>query len=131
MELTKEQISFYNKMDNLTEDERDKIICDAKDCIQNTGFNYTMSLITGKYKMSILYTIGQFGTIRTNEMQRYIQGISFKTLSANLKELENDGLVVRNEYPQIPPKVEYTLSEKGYSLIPIFNALCAWGYTYR
>ncbi len=131
MELTKEQIEFYNDLDNLSDEERYKFICDAKDCIQNTGFNYTMSIISGKYKMIILYTIGQFGTIRTNEMQRYIKGISFKTLSANLKELERDELIIRHEYPQIPPRVEYELSEKGKSLIPIFNALCAWGYQHR
>ena len=81
--------------------------------------------------MTILYTIAQFGLIRTNEMQRYIEDISFKTLSANLKELEQDGLIIRKEYPQIPPKVEYSLTEKGKTLIPILNAMCAWGYTYR
>ena len=64
-------------------------------------------------------------------MQRYIEDISFKTLSANLKELEQDGLIIRKEYPQIPPKVEYSLTEKGKTLIPILNAMCAWGYTYR
>lgn len=131
MELTSEQIEFYSKMENLPEEDKEKIICDAKECVQNTGFNYTMSLITGKYKMTILYTIGQFGTIRTNEMQRYIKGIPFKTLSANLKELETDGLIVRKEYAQIPPKVEYQLSEKGNSLLPILNAMCAWGYVHR
>ena len=131
MDLTPEQIEFYNKLENLPEEDKEKIICDAKECVQNTGFNYTMSLITGKYKMTILYTIGQFGTIRTNEMQRYIKGIPFKTLSANLKELETDGLIVRKEYAQIPPKVEYQLSEKGNSLLPILNAMCAWGYVHR
>lgn len=131
MELTSEQIEFYSRMENLPEEDKEKIICDAKECVQNTGFNYTMSLITGKYKMTILYTIGQFGTIRTNEMQRYIKGIPFKTLSANLKELETDGLIVRKEYAQIPPKVEYQLSEKGNSLLPILNAMCAWGYVHR
>lgn len=131
MELTSEQIDFYSRMENLPEEDKEKIICDAKECVQNTGFNYTMSLITGKYKMTILYTIGQFGTIRTNEIQRYIKGIPFKTLSANLKELETDGLIVRKEYAQIPPKVEYQLSEKGNSLLPILNAMCAWGYVHQ
>ncbi|MBQ6612059.1 MAG: helix-turn-helix transcriptional regulator [Oscillospiraceae bacterium] len=111
--------------------EQEKMLCDARECVKNTGFNYTLSLINGKYKMTILYTIAQFGLIRTNEMQRYIEDISFKTLSANLKELEQDGLIIRKEYPQIPPKVEYSLTEKGKTLIPILNAMCAWGYTYR
>ena len=74
--------------------------------LEQTGFHYTMSLIQGKYKMFILYTLMDFGVVRFNEMKRYIRGISFKTLSATLKELEADGLVHREEYPQIPPKVE-------------------------
>ena len=78
--------------------------------LEQTGFHYTMSLIQGKYKMFILYTLMDFGVVRFNEMKRYIRGISFKTLSATLKELEADGLVHREEYPQIPPKGEYSLT---------------------
>ena len=89
--------------------------------LEDTGFHYTMSLIQGKYKMFILYTLMDFGVVRFNEMKRYIRGISFKTLSATLKELEADGLVHREEYPQIPPKVEYSLTERGRSLIPILD----------
>ena len=64
--------------------------------LEQTGFHYTMSLIQGKYKMFILYTLMDFGVVRFNEMKRYIRGISFKTLSATLKELEADGLVHRH-----------------------------------
>ena len=60
--------------------------------------------------MTILYALMEFGVVRFNELQRYIRGISFKTLSLTLKELEADTLIVRTEYPQIPPKVEYSLS---------------------
>ena len=95
--------------------------------LEQTGFHYTMSLIQGKYKMFILYTLMDFGVVRFNEMKRYIRGISFKTLSATLKELEADGLVHREEYPQIPPKVEYSLTERGRSLIPILDGMCEWG----
>ena len=95
--------------------------------LEQTGFHYTMSLIQGKYKMFILYTLMDFGVVRFNEMKRYIRGISFKTLSATLKELEADGLVHREEYPQIPPKVEYSLTERGRSLIPILDGMCDWG----
>ena len=63
--------------------------------------------------MTILYTLMEFGVVRFNEMQRYIGGISYKTLSATLKQLEADQLVHREEYPQIPPKVEYSLTERG------------------
>ena len=64
--------------------------------------------------------------VRFNEMKKYIGGISYKTLSATLKELEADGLVHREEYPQIPPKVEYSLTERGKSLI-LFWIRCAIG----
>ncbi len=102
------------------------------ECIQNskledTGFNYTMSLIQGKYKIFILYTLMGYGVVRFNEMKKYIGTISYKTLSVTLKELEADGLVHREEYPQIPPKVEYSLTERGKSLIPILDQMCTWG----
>lgn len=98
------------------------------DCSLNeTGFNYTMSLIQGKYKMFILYTLMEFGVVRFNEMQKYIGTITFKTLSSALKQLEADNLIIRKEYPQIPPKVEYSLSERGKSLMPILDQMCEWG----
>ena len=72
---------------------------------ENTGFSYTLSLISGKHKMVILYCLMEFGTVRFNEMKRYLKTVTDKTLSTNLKELEADNLIVRTEYPQIPPKV--------------------------
>lgn len=104
----------------------------ARECIadcrlEDTGFNYTMSLIQGKYKMFILYTLMEFGIVRFNEMQKFIGTITFKTLSSTLKQLESDGLIIRKEYPQIPPKVEYSLSERGKSLMPILDQMCEWG----
>ncbi len=95
--------------------------------LEETGFNYTMSLIQGKYKMFILYALMGFGVVRFNELKKYIRTISYKTLSTTLKELEADGLVHREEYPQIPPKVEYSLTERGKSLIPILDSMCDWG----
>ena len=102
------------------------------ECIKNanleeTGFKYTMSLIQGKYKMFILYALMEFKVVRFNELKKYIKTISYKTLSSTLKELEADGLINRKEYPQIPPKVEYSLTERGKSLIPILDSMCEWG----
>lgn len=105
-------------------------ISKAKD-LENTGFSYTLSLINGKYKMVILYCLKEFEVVRYNEMRKYIKTISYKTLSTMLKELEADGLVHREEYPQIPPKVEYSLTERGKSLIPILDIMCNWGNTNR
>lgn len=105
--------------------------CIEKAKLEDTGFNYTMSLIQGKYKMFILYTLMEFKVVRFNELKKYIGSISYKTLSSTLKELEKDDLVHREEYPQIPPKVEYSLTERGQSLIPILDNLCEWGDKHR
>ena len=105
--------------------------CIANECLETTGFSYTLSLINGKYKMTILYTLMEFEVVRFNEMKKYINEISYKTLSSTLKELEADQLVHRKEYPQIPPKVEYSLTERGKSLIPILDGMCEWGYKNR
>ena len=94
---------------------------------EDTGFSYTLSLIAGKYKMVILYCLMEFGTVRYSELKRYIKTISHKTLSSELKELESDGLIGRKSYDIIPPKVEYSLTEKGNSLMKILDELCTWG----
>jgi hypothetical protein len=73
----------------------------------------------------------EFEVVRFNEMQKYIGGITYKTLSSTLKQLEASGLINRKEYPQIPPKVEYSLTERGKSLIPILDQMCDWGDKHR
>ncbi len=98
---------------------------------EETGFHYTLSLIAGKYKMVILYCLMGYQPVRFNELQRYIGRISDKTLSQTLKELEADGLICRRAYPQIPPKVEYTLSQRGTSLMAVLDQLCLWGEEHR
>lgn len=77
--------------------------------------------------MAVLYCLMEFQPVRFNEMRRYLGRITDKTLSANLKELEADGLIARQEYPQIPPKVEYSLTELGASLMEVLDQLCTWG----
>lgn len=96
--------------------------------IYDTGFGYTLSLISGKYKMIIMYWLSEYKpVIRFNELKRCIGTISFKTLSTTLKEMEADRLIIRTEYPQIPPRVEYSLSERGKSLVPVLDMMCTWG----
>ncbi|MDO4620680.1 MAG: helix-turn-helix domain-containing protein [Lachnospiraceae bacterium] len=96
-----------------------------------TGYSYTLSLINGKYKPIILYCLMEYEPVRFNEMQRYLGKVSDKTLSQHLKELEKDGLIIRTVYNQIPPKVEYTLTEKGHSLVKVLDQLCTWGIENR
>lgn len=94
---------------------------------EETGFSYTLSLISGKYKMVILYCLMEFEIVRFNELKRYLKNVTDKTLSNHLKELESDRLIIRKEYPQIPPKVEYSLSDRGKSLMDVLDQLCIWG----
>ncbi len=98
---------------------------------EDTGFSYTLSLISGKHKPVILYCLMEFKVVRFNELKRYLKNVSDKTLSSNLKELESEQLIIRKEYPQIPPKVEYSLSDRGKSLMEILDQLCVWGENNR
>lgn len=96
--------------------------------LKDTGFAYTLRLIGGKYKIQLLYALVlNDGPIRYNALKRILTPISFKTLTNTLRELEADDLVIRKEYPQVPPKVEYSLSPRGKSLIPVMDTICLWG----
>ena len=75
--------------------------------IKNTGFYYTKSLVDGKYKLPILYCLQLDGSTRYNELQRKMETATFRSLSKALKELEADGLIIRKDYGEIPPRVEY------------------------
>ena len=90
----------------------------------------TLALIGGKWKMLILWRLGKEGTKRFNELKEIMPGITQKILTSQLRNLEDDHLVHREVYPEIPPKVEYSLTEKGKSLLPILEAMYHWGTEY-
>ena len=100
-------------------------------CFSDTGYSYTLSLISGKYKPVILYCLMEYEPVRFNQMQRYLGRVADKTLSQNLKELERDGLIRRKMYPEVPPRVEYTLTPRGASLVAVLDKLCDWGMEHR
>lgn len=79
------------------------------------SFVYTLSLISGKWKLHILFLLLKEEVMRYGELKKALQGITHKMLSNQLKELEADSLITRHEYAQVPPKVEYYLSERGKS----------------
>ncbi|MFT8352946.1 winged helix-turn-helix transcriptional regulator [Clostridium saccharoperbutylacetonicum] len=89
---------------------------------------YAMDVIGGKWKLLILWTIFENGVIRFNELQRKVDGISSLMLSKNLKELEEDSLVIRHQYNEIPPRVEYELSDLSQKLVGVLQYLDEWGY---
>lgn len=94
-------------------------------------FEYTLSIVSGKWKLKIIYLLSCMGTVRYGILKKNIDGITHKMLSSQLKELENEAIILRKEYPQVPPKVEYSLTEKGESLIPLVVDMCDWGRQHR
>lgn len=95
--------------------------------VNSKPFEYALSLIGGKWKMHILFWLWKKETLRYSQLKRNLNGITHKMLSAQLKELEADQLIVRKEYPQVPPRVEYYLTPKGQTLMPVLQSLCLWG----
>lgn len=87
---------------------------------------YTVSLINGKWKVAILKELSQ-GAVRYGELGRALPEISQKVLTSQLRELESDGLIRRQVYAEVPPRVDYTLTERGLSLFTIFVELRRWG----
>ena len=92
---------------------------------QRCPIEFTLNLIDGKWKHLILKEISQ-EAIRYGRLKKNIPGISPKILIANLREMEENGLILRVVYPEVPPRVEYSLSEKGESLFSIFTELRRW-----
>ena len=90
----------------------------------------TVSLIGSKWKLLIIRDL-KMRPWRFNELKKDLEGISQKSLTDSLRSLEQDGLVVRTVYPEVPPRVEYSLSELGESMRPILDAMEAFGSNYR
>ena len=110
-------------MDDLRSEVRKKI--------ENGQFNcekeLTLSLISGKYKITIVYFLGTDGTLRFSEIKRLFPKITHKVLTTQIRELEEDGIVHRRVFPEVPPRVEYTLTDLGQSLMPIVLMMYEWG----
>jgi len=99
---------------------------DRFDCSPGCPVEATLALIGGKWKGVVLWHLLQ-GTLRFNEIRRRLPNVTQRMLTNQLRELETDGFVIRTVYPEVPPKVEYSLSERGRSLEPVILALKAWG----
>ncbi len=102
-----------------------------KKCLDNYScpIEATLALIGGKYKTLILWHLKDT-ILRFNELKKLIPKATPKMLTQQLCELESDGLIIRVVYPVVPPKVEYSLSDFGKSIIPILDSMCDWGSDY-
>jgi DNA-binding HxlR family transcriptional regulator len=88
-----------------------------------------LDVIGGKWKPLILWALGD-DVLRFSELQKALPNVNAKMLTKQLRELEEDGIIRRKIYPEVPPRVEYTITDFGKTLIPILNALCNWGAEY-
>ncbi len=93
----------------------------------NCPLGSALKLIGGKWKIPILCALHQDGTTRYNELKRKVKGITNTMLASSLKELEEDGLIFRKQYLEMPVRVEYVLTDRCNDLMPILNQLAHWG----
>lgn len=91
------------------------------------GAKDALRLLEGRWKMIILFHLFDKSVLRFSELERAIPAVSQKMLIQQLRDLERDGIVARTVYPQVPPKVEYALTEWGQALCPALDALLEWG----
>ena len=98
--------------------------------IQNCPIYKTMELFQGKWSIWVLFELNKKDTLRFGEIKRAIPGISNTMLASTLKDLEERGLVERIQYNEIPPRVEYTTTERAKTLRTVFEAMAAWGRQY-
>ena len=103
-----------------------KAITPNDTCPMALGIN----VLSGRWKLQILWNIYNKKTIRFNELQRELGHITTKTLTEQLRELEEQKIVQRTVYPEVPPKVEYSFTELGHTLEPVLKSLCDWGTLY-
>ncbi|TCR61392.1 helix-turn-helix domain-containing protein [Bosea sp. BK604] len=96
------------------------------DCSPGCPVEAALGLIGGKWKGILLYHLFE-GTLRFNAIRKRLPGLTQRMLTAQLRELEADGLIVRTVFAEVPPRVEYSLSPKGRTLEPVIMALKAWG----
>lgn len=100
------------------------------DCVPGCSVEAAIGLIDGKWKCIILWHLLEKQILRFNQLKKHIPNVTQHMLTNQLRELEQDGLIIRTVYPQVPPKVEYQLSQLGQTLTPILIALKNWGDTY-
>lgn len=87
-------------------------------------------MLQGKWKNQVLYELCMYDTVRFGQLKKSLSGITNTMLTSVLRELENDGLITRKQFNEIPPHVEYSFTQKGKDLLPIFYAMLNWGFEY-
>ena len=96
-------------------------------CNYECPFEYALEIVSGKWKGLAIFYLGREGTLRFSQLRRFLPGVTQKMLTQTLRFLESEGILHREVYPVVPPKVEYSLTDKGKELLPILDALQEWG----
>ncbi|SJZ95480.1 winged helix-turn-helix transcriptional regulator [Selenihalanaerobacter shriftii] len=96
----------------------------------STEIELTIDIIGGKWKCSIIWLLGTEGVKRFGEIKRFLPEVTHKVLTNQLQELEENNIINRKAYPVVPPKVEYSITDKGETLLPILELMCIWGKDY-
>lgn len=90
------------------------------------GIDEALRILEGRWKMKILFHLFDKGTLRFSQLERHVSGVSQKMLIQQLRDLERDGVVARTAYPEVPPRVDYRLTEIGQDLCPVLDAILEW-----
>lgn len=110
--------------------EKDNNFCPVED-YGYIAIEKVVDMIAGKWKLRMLYLLTKQECLRYGELKKKLPGITHKMMSMQLKELEKDQLILRTEYPQVPPKVEYRLTKMGWGLVPTYEQLGNWLITFK
>lgn len=102
-----------------------------KSSFDSCPLTFALNLIGGKWRLPIIWALSKNGTMRYNELKRSIGGITNMMLTQSLKELESNGIIKRKQFMEVPPRVEYSLTDNGEDLIPALKSLANWGNKMR
>jgi len=111
---------------SMPEDRLNKVSCNNYSC----EVEVFLGIVSGKWVSLILWELGHRDILRFNELQKAIPGVTQKMLTQQLRFLEKNGIVIRTVYPEVPPVVEYTMTEMGKKIIPVFEMMDLWGKEY-
>jgi DNA-binding HxlR family transcriptional regulator len=106
-------------------------VADGHHLVDPCPVEVTLAVIGGKWKAQLVFHMSRGGAQRFAELRRKTPGISERVLTRQLRELESDGIVRREVFPEVPPRVEYSLTEYGATLKPVTEAMCTWGKRHR
>lgn len=118
-------------IDMTREEYEAKVLSGELKCMDDCPVIPLLMMLQGKWKFRIIYELCLGAPMRFGEIKKAVSGITNTMLASSLRELEADGLISRTQFEEIPPRVEYSLTEKGRALLPVFYEMTMWGLKYN